>query len=75
MRKYGRETDLKGTIATTFVIIVLSLGIWLFFYLASMPLDASSTMVVVGICIALVYAGKFIWSRMCRRKGKRVEKA
>ena len=46
-------------------ILVLSLGVWMFFYLSpGAPLDASETAVVVGVCALVVFVLRWAWARV-----------
>ncbi len=68
--RFSEEVPLKGSVATTFVIIGLALAIWVFFYVKSSPLDPSETTVVVGLCVVVVLSGKWIWARVRKTRGK-----
>jgi protein-S-isoprenylcysteine O-methyltransferase Ste14 len=58
-----------GTVAT---IIVVSLAVWVLFLVVTPggPLTPPETLVVVGVCAALVLGVKWIWSRFQTRRGK-----
>lgn len=47
---------MKGTTASVIAVFVISLGIWTAYSLTAYPLDAGSTVVVVGV-VGLVVAG------------------
>jgi len=64
----GGATALKKPVWTTVVVLALSLGTWLFFYLKSMPLTAPDTAVVVGFWLAVVLFGNWIWKRLHKKK-------
>jgi hypothetical protein len=54
----------KPPVGTLAVILVLSLAVWMYFYLSpGAPLNASETAVVVGACAGAVFLVRFIWSR------------
>ena len=55
---------LKGSLATAFLIVVLGLGVWVFFYVTSLPLNFSETTFVVLVCAAIVSFGKWMWGRL-----------
>jgi len=55
----------KVPVGALAAILVLSLGVWTFFYLSpGAPLDASETAVVVGISAGIVLLSRFIWGRI-----------
>jgi len=58
------------------VIIVLSLAIWFFFYVKTpeAPLAPSETLLVVGVCAALVFSTKWIISQIQKKAEKRGKK-
>ena len=58
------------SIASTLAAIVLSLAIWTFFYEQNMPLTASDTAVVVGVCAATVLFARWIWAWIRNKPGK-----
>lgn len=61
---------MKASAGTLAAILVLSLGVWTFFYLSpGAPLNASETAVVVGACSGAVVLGRWIWSRLRRARG------
>ncbi len=51
---------MNKTIAINLAIIILSLLVWVSFYLISMPLTAQETILVVGLCAALVFSIRWI---------------
>jgi hypothetical protein len=63
---------MTGTIAA---ILALSLVVWVLFYLATpgTPLAGAETIIVVGVCGAVVLAAKWIWARLVRTRGKNGE--
>jgi hypothetical protein len=67
-----KEAALKTSLATVLVTIVLSLGVWMFFYVTTpgTPLTLPETMVVVGACAPVVLLGKCLWARL--RKEERL---
>ena len=67
-----KEAALKTSLATVLVTIVLSLGVWMFFYVTTpgTPLTLPETMVVVGACAPVVLLGKYLWARL--RKEERL---
>lgn len=55
---------MKGSAGTLAIILGLSLGVWMFFYLSpGAPLNAAETSVVVGACAGVVLLGRWIWGR------------
>ena len=46
--------------------VILSLAIWMFFsvFTPDAPLTSPEMAVVVGACAAVVFGGKWIWSRL-----------
>jgi hypothetical protein len=52
------------------VTIVLSLGVWMFFYVTTpgTPLTLQETTVVVGACAPVVVLGKFLWARLSKKE-------
>lgn len=62
---------MKTSLAIVLVTIVLSLGVWMFFYVATpgMPLTLPETIVVVGACAPVVFLGKFLWARLRKNEG------
>jgi hypothetical protein len=59
---------LKESFAVVFMIVALSLAVWYFFYIESVPLTPAETTVVVGFCAALVLCGKWVWGRFAKTK-------
>jgi hypothetical protein len=59
---------LKGYSVTFFVVIALALAVWVFFYVTTIPLNATETSVVVGVCAVMVVAAKWIWTRARKLK-------
>lgn len=55
---------MKSSLGATAVILAMSLAAWVFFYLATGPLTAPETTVVVGICAVIVVFAKWLWTRM-----------
>lgn len=47
---------MKKIFMTAAAIVVLSLAVWVFFYIYSVRLNYHETMVVVGICAIIVFA-------------------
>jgi Na+/proline symporter len=58
-------------LSTALVIVTLALAVWLFFYVESMPLESMGTVVVVGVCAAIVFAGKWLWKRLYKHSSRR----
>ena len=58
---------MKTSIGTWSVIVALTLVIWVFFYVASVPLDAPQTTVVAGFAVAIVYGGKWLITLLNKR--------
>jgi len=56
--------------ATMLAAIVVSLGIWTFFYEQNMPLTTSDTVVVVGASLVAVLFVKWVWARIRNKAGK-----
>jgi hypothetical protein len=52
---------------TTAAILILSLAVWTYFFLAGLPLGAPETVVVVGICAVVVISVKFAFGRLRKR--------
>ncbi len=54
------------------IIIALSLAIWFYFYVKTpeAPLNASETLLVVGVCAAFVFFTKWIINKI-QKKGKK----
>ncbi len=49
------------------LILLLTLAVWIFFYVERMPLDAGSTSVVALAMTLLVWIGRWCWLRVRRR--------
>jgi hypothetical protein len=61
---------MKGSPATLAVILVLSLGVWTYFYLSpGAPLNAAETAVVVGACAGAVLLVRWAWGRLRKTRG------
>lgn len=51
-------------------VLVLSLAVWVFFYLSpGAPLDAGETAVVVGVCAGAVFVARWLWARLRGSRG------
>jgi len=61
---------LKESLVVIAVVLMLSLGVWVFFDLTSAPLDTSETTVIVGICFVLVFLGRTAWSYFAKTRKK-----
>lgn len=61
---------MKPSIATAAVIVALALAIWFFFYATSERLTSAETTVVVGLCAAIVFSGKWCWTHLRQAKDK-----
>jgi hypothetical protein len=60
----------KASAGTLALVLVLSLGVWTYFYLSSgPPLNASETAVVVGVCAGAVFLARWVWARLRGTKG------
>lgn len=59
---------MKGTLVA---ILVLSLGVWTFFYLSypGEPPNSSETAVLVGLCAGVVLLSRWAWSRLRKKPG------
>ena len=66
------ESISKKPFMTTVVILGLSLGTWLFFYLSSMELTPAGTSVVVAFWLLVVLFSRWIWKRPRRKEQNRV---
>ena len=62
------RSRVKDSLPATVVVLLLSLGTWVFFYLVSVPLVARDTAVVVGIWLTVVFCAKWLLKRMKRRR-------
>ena len=61
---------MKRSAGALLSILVLSLVIWVFFYVASPePLDPAETVVVVGISAGVVYLSRWLWGLRGRSRG------
>lgn len=58
----------KKPLAATVLVVVLSLGTWVFFYLKAMPLAATDTAVVVGFWLIVVFGAKWLWGRFAGKR-------
>ncbi len=56
--------------AVAAIVLVLSLGIWVYFYEADMRLTAPETTVVVGACLAVALLARWVWIRFRTRAAK-----
>ena len=66
------EAVLKRSQATVVSIVVLSLGVWYFFYVVSgVPLTLEETVLVVGISALVVLAARRMWSRLRELKARK----
>ena len=66
---------MKKTLFSLSIIIVFSLAIWFFFYVKTpdAPLTYSETLLVVGVCAALVFFVRWIINQI-QKKGVRRRK-
>jgi len=64
---------MKKSVISIFSIIALSLVIWFFFYVKTpeAPLTPSETLLVVGVCAALVFFAKWIINQIQKKTEKR----
>ena len=61
---------MKASAGTLAVILLLSLGVWTYFYLSpGAPLNASETAVVVGACAGAVVVARWLWGRWRKIRG------
>lgn len=62
---------MKASIGTLVAIGALSLVVWTVVYVVnpSTPLDQAETMIVVGVCAALVLGFQWILSRLGKTRG------
>jgi len=58
---------LKVSWGTGALIVILTLAVWIYFWMEQLPLDAASTSVVVFAIAVCVIAGKWLLSRLRRR--------
>jgi hypothetical protein len=68
--KNGPKTaGLRASLLTMVAISVLSLAVWVFFYIAQpgQPLTTAETIIVLAICSVLVLSAKRIWVRLHNR--------
>lgn len=61
---------MKGSFAVVFTIIALSLAVWYFFDVTSIPFTPAETTVVVGLCAAVGLSGKRAWGRFAKSAKK-----
>jgi hypothetical protein len=64
-------STLKTSATATALILILSLGTWLFFYWESIPLDAKGTAVVAGMWALVVLSAKYCWAYLGKRRGQK----
>lgn len=64
---------MKGTTASVIAVFVISLAIWTAYSLTSYPLDAGSTVVVVGVVGLLVAGIQWAISTFRKRGSKDVK--
>lgn len=57
------------------LILLLTLAVWIFFYVERMPLDAAGTSVVALLMTLLVWMGRWCWLRLRRRADVKRDKA
>jgi hypothetical protein len=62
---------MTGSLPTLVAIGALSLAVWTVFYLLmpSTPLTAEETVIIVGVCAAIVLGAKWLWGRLRARDG------
>ncbi len=62
---------MKGSIGALAAVVILSLAIWMFFYVRTpdTPLTPAEMAVVVGAWAVVVFGGKWIWSRLRKPRG------
>jgi hypothetical protein len=61
---------MKGTTAFVVAVFVISLGIWTAYSVTPYPLDAGSTVVVVGLVGLVVAAVQWLMARMKKKENK-----
>jgi len=60
----------KASAGTLAIILLLSLGVWTYFYLSpGAPLNGSETAVVVGACAGAVVVARWLWGRLRKIRG------
>ena len=60
---------MKRSAGVLLSVLVLSLVIWVFFYVVSPePLDPAETVVVVGISVGVVYLSRWVWGLLGRSR-------
>jgi hypothetical protein len=64
----------KGSFITVLVILVVSLAIWSAFYAMTEPLQSDETMIVVGVCAAMVLFAKWVLNRFIKKEVKSEQK-
>lgn len=55
--------NMRSSVSMLTAILVLSVAGWAAFYMASQPLSAADTAVLVGASALVVVAARFLWSR------------
>jgi len=68
---------MKTSVALLGTILASSVAAWtlLYFLTPGDPLTPAETLVVVGVCAALVLVTRWIWSCILRARGHHAEKA
>lgn len=59
---------MKGTIGSVIAVFVISLGIWTAYSFTTYPLEAGSTVVVVGVVALLVWGVQWFATRMKKQE-------